>query len=146
MGRLAKAFNERQELRLREAHDQRERAERAREDMVNMIVHDLKGPIGAFYAGLNILEETWGAGGDDPETQDLLRLMEVNTRRLLRMIDSILQVARLEDETLPVAQDPIDVLRLVSSRLQEAQLTAQRRGIGLKTSLPAEDVPVILGG
>jgi len=143
VSRLTKAFNERQE-RLREAHEQQARAERAREDMVNMIVHDLKGPIGAFYAGLNILEETWKAS-HDKETQELLRLMEVNTRRLLRMIDSILQVARLEDETLPVAQDPVDVLRLARSRMQEAHLTADRRGIHMQSSFPTGDGPVIAG-
>jgi signal transduction histidine kinase len=140
LGALIQSFNNLQD-RLKDAQERRDRAESERQDMTHMLVHDLKGPLGGFAGGLDLLKDSVKAAGD-PAQMQTLELMEQATSRLLRMTNSILQLSRLEDPTLKIRQVPVDLVSLIHNRIQEARLTAEELGIELRVLIPTEKVRV----
>lgn len=142
---LARAFNKRQD-NAKEAEAARDVAEKKRQDMVNMVIHDLKGPLAGLQNGLDVCEESAGSA----EARDLLRLMKKSNNRILRMVDEILQIARLEEPAFRLDEKQIDLAQLAQQRIEESMLTAQTRGItiefnGLDQPCPVKADPILLG-
>jgi signal transduction histidine kinase len=140
---LFKAFNDLQD-RLKDTQERRDRAERERQDMTHMLVHDLKGPLGAFSAGLGLLEDAVNTSHDASQVQ-LVQLMERSTARLLRMTNAILQLNRLEDDTVHLAREPIQLERLLAQRTDEARLSARDLGIELRMEPIPPALPSAVG-
>jgi signal transduction histidine kinase len=140
---LGHAFNRLQD-RLKEAVRRREEAERERLEMTQMIIHDLKGPLGGFAVGLDLLKESVQKAGDLSQLQTL-ELMERATGRLLRMTNSILQFGRLQDPSHQLRFGQIDLKMLLIKRVEEARLSAQDRGVQIQFSVPRESEGLVRG-
>jgi signal transduction histidine kinase len=139
---LADAFNDRQD-RLQRARRDRATAEAQRQDMIHMVVHDLKGPLGGFSQGLVLLEESLRASGD-AASFEILRAMQQGTRRLLQMINGILQLARLEDPQTTMRSDRVNLSELVRRREREIGLLGKGSRIVL-TGLDATGPAFVIG-
>ena len=66
VGRLVQSFNDLQD-RLKEAQDHRQKSENERQETTQMMIHDLKGPLGVFAAGLELLGKSVRSSGDDSQ-------------------------------------------------------------------------------
>lgn len=86
-------------LHLREAQE-------AREDLVRMIVHDLKTPLTAVLATLEMLRD--GDFGTIPEgPARALSDVEAKAEDLLGLVQDLLDVSRVEEQTLALQPEPI---------------------------------------
>jgi signal transduction histidine kinase len=140
---IAHAFNERQD-RLQEIDSERKASEKNRQEMIQMIIHDLKGPLAGFSGGLTMLEESLEASSD-PSLPGLLQVMQSGTDRLLRMIGSILEVARLEDRSFRLASATIDLAAIARRRADELMLSAQARGIVVDVEVSGAEPAFVSG-
>ena len=111
-------------------HDRSEErnAERQREDLTNALVHDLRNPLTSVTGFLELLETGTG-GAALPETQlALLRRARRAAERLRALIDSLLDIARLESGTMPLGKAPTDLARLIAEVLDlQAPQAAEKR-------------------
>jgi signal transduction histidine kinase len=84
--------------------------EKLRDDLVHMVVHDMRSPLTVLVGHLELLRH--GAlAGDNDDASDDLRAAERAARTLSRMANDLLDVSRLEQNKLP--------LRLAASQLSE---------------------------
>lgn len=89
-----------------------ERLERSRDELVHMLVHDLRNPLAAASLASEML---------DDELQDLLlgdhhallHAVREGLREVTGLVNQILEYSRLESESLPVEQAPVDLLELL---------------------------------
>lgn len=124
-------------LRLKRATDALEdsvrklrESEKVRDDLMKMIVHDLKSPLSSVLAALEMVVD--GDFGPVSEGQrDVLDDAQRKAEELLTLIDDLLEVARVEEaavtlDTRPVAPQALlhDVLRDWQLRLDAAGATA----------------------
>jgi len=72
----------------------------------------------------------------------LLEMAERNVRRQLKLVDGILEVARLEAGALPVASEVSTLPRLFDEALRTIRPAAEARGIALHVEVPG-DVPEV---
>jgi signal transduction histidine kinase len=83
-----------------DASEERELAQ-AREDLTRMIVHDLRAPLTAMSTSMRLLNEI---GSDDPKVQRALgRTLDASQRalrKLLHLVDSLLDIAKIESGTM----------------------------------------------
>jgi signal transduction histidine kinase len=104
-----------------------QRLEAQRDDLVHMLVHDLRAPL----ASVALFIESVGAGvgsSVDPETATDLDLAAEGCRTLTRMIEDILDVSRLEQGAAPLDLLPCTVRDLVDQALEPiAALVRERR-------------------
>ncbi|MGE5071857.1 MAG: ATP-binding protein, partial [Anaerolineae bacterium] len=64
-----------------------------REDLTSMIYHDLRSPLGNIVSSLGLLQSMVG---DEPSAAAILKVASHSTDRIQRLVDSLLDINRLE--------------------------------------------------
>ena len=118
-------------LLLVEDHTEARRVEEVRRDFLENVSHELKTPVG----GLSLLAEALLGASDDPEAvRRFATRMQVESHRLTRLVQEIVDLSRLQvADTLqppelldvgPIVAEAVDRLR-VRAGAQEAELTVE---------------------
>jgi len=110
------------------------RAELLREDLSHTMVHDLRSPLTTILGSLEYVSHT------SPSVQEGLALANRAARRLLALVDAILDLTRLEKGAMPLRRTPQDLFQLVSEALA---LQAPAAGVQATSEIPAQ-LPAVL--
>jgi len=108
--------------------------EELRNDLVNMIVHDLRNPLGNILSALDILEMSLPTG--DAGLVSVLATANRSVTRLSQLVDSLLDLRRLEAGKVLLNKDQINVTTLVTEAVEQVQPNAEGKGIELRAELP----------
>lgn len=125
----------------RDVTEERRLAER-RADLTRMIVHDLRNPLTTLTSTINLLESQW-ANATQAEISDLFETARHGCLDMLDMVDSLMDINRLEAGQ-PVAE--VEAMRLpslVARVVKRIIPLAQQRGIRLSFDLPPADLPAV---
>jgi signal transduction histidine kinase len=114
-------------------------AERLREALVHLMVHDLRSPLGSVLAALDMLAEALGPSAKDAE---LVQLARVSAQRQLALIDAILDVSRIEQGEVPLARRRVALTELVTEVVRLSAPNAAVKGVELRAEAP-QDVPEV---
>ncbi|MEO8194003.1 MAG: ATP-binding protein [Gemmatimonadales bacterium] len=94
--------------------------EKVRDDLMKMIVHDLKSPLTSVLATLELLADgDFGKLSD--EQKRAVSDAEGKSEDLLALIEDILEVARIEEAAVKLARSPIAPAALLSELVHEWQ-------------------------
>ncbi len=86
-------------------------SERVKDDLIHMLVHDLKSPISSVMGLLDhSLEMLKSDGRDDAGLDELLSLARSESQHLLNLAANILDVRRMKEGHMPYAPVPIESL------------------------------------
>ncbi|GJG87657.1 hybrid sensor histidine kinase/response regulator [Gemmatimonadetes bacterium T265] len=86
--------------------------EKVRDDLMKMMVHDLKSPLTSVLATLEMVADgDYGAVSD--RQRAALGDAQAKSEELLGLINDLLEVARVEEETVVLRREPIDASALV---------------------------------
>ena len=111
--------------------------ERLRRDLVANVSHELKTPISALRAHLeNLLD---GVERPDPET---LQVMLAQSERLGRLVDQLLELARLESGEVPLRLERVPLRSLVSQVLSEIAVGRPEQAVTVEEHVP-DDLPLV---
>jgi len=107
-------------------------AERAKEEFVSIVGHELRSPLTSIRGSLGLLEA--GVVGELPEeASNMVALAVANTDRLVRLVNDILDIERMDSGHLPLERAPVGVAELVRNAVQALQATAAQAGVRLLT-------------
>lgn len=107
-------------LELRKAYFRLNGIERMRSDLSNMLIHDLRSPLSAVTMFLeNFMRDSAGTVAEDLR-EDVSRSMGV-VGSVLEMVSSIVDVARLEEEQMPIDRSHSDVTAIAQSAIARVQ-------------------------
>ncbi|MCU4184541.1 PAS domain S-box protein [Acidiferrimicrobium sp. IK] len=108
--------------------------DRVRADFVSMVSHELRTPLTSISGYVEMLLD--GDGGDLPETAlDMLGVVERNSVRLLRLIEDLLTLSRIDSESVRPVLAPVEVGRMVGGALEAVGPQAARSGVTLDVEL-----------
>ncbi|MER3501646.1 MAG: hypothetical protein C4295_09300 [Candidatus Fervidibacterota bacterium] len=113
--------------------------EHLRDALVEFLVHDLRSPLTNIISGL----ETLLATTEDhlsPEDRELIELALIGAHRLLTMVNSILDLRKLEEGKFPLYLKEFDPQEAVGEALRQVQLWARQNNVSLQVHL-APEVP-----
>ena len=117
--------------------------ERVRDDLMKMIVHDLKTPLTSVLATLEMLAD--GDFGQVTTPQKAaIGDAETKSEDLLALIDDILEVARIEEANISLSLTPIAPGALLAELVHEWGHRFQQEGATSSVSV-ADDAPVFSG-
>ena len=111
------------------------RVEEVRRDFVANVSHELKTPVG----GMALLAEAVLDANDDPEAvARFARRMKVESVRLTKLVQEIVDLSRLQ--VADTLHEPVlvDVSRAASDAVDESRLVAEARSIELAVSLTGD--------
>ncbi|MBV9579417.1 MAG: HAMP domain-containing histidine kinase, partial [Chloroflexi bacterium] len=115
--------------------------EQARREFASDVSHELHSLASAMQTAAEALER--GAAEANPALgQRLVQGLVGHTRRLVRLADDLLELARWEGGRLRVDVEDIDLAELVRGTLDEWTPEASRQGISLQVRLPVGPLPL----
>jgi signal transduction histidine kinase len=126
---------------IRAAEEALRRAVRARDEVVAVVSHDLRNPLGTVIAAADLITEF-----DLPPEKQRNQLSAIRRagENMRRLIEDLLDVTRIEAGGLAVEMGAEDPGRLVSESLSLVELRAKEKGVRLKRSVP-EGLPPVRG-
>ena len=114
--------------------------EKMRDDLMKMIVHDLKTPLTSVLATTEMMmDEDFGPLND--QQKKMLRDAEGKAEDLLCLIGDLLEVSRLEEATLTLDLKPIAPAAILNEIVHESSIRFQQEG-AVATIDVSDDAPV----
>jgi len=132
--RLQRALEERA-VELEERNAALHRSETLRENLVHMIVHDMRTPLSGLLASLQFLEEE-AAPTLQKESQDDLKHAASAARRLAQMIADMLDINRFEAGKLDLDAKQVSAGQLFERSLES--LAGLIKGRHLRVAVPGD--------
>jgi signal transduction histidine kinase len=117
--------------------------QRVREETSNLIVHDLRNPLGTIYGVLSMLEMVLPEDVK-AENRELLTLANSASARMQRLVDSLLDVAKLETGEVVLKFAEADLLSLLKEAGQREGLAITTQKIHLTYNFPDDLPPVFM--
>ena len=124
--------------RLAQQNEQLREADRLKDEFVALISHDLRTPLTSI---MGYLELTLGDEDLKDDQRRYLEIVDRNADRLLRLVNDLLFVARLEAGQLELHPSDLDLAAIVRQSVIEAEPRASAKKIALTCS--AGDVPAV---
>jgi signal transduction histidine kinase len=123
---------------LRDMTERRE-LDTLREDLTSMIYHDLRAPLGNVVSSLNLLE---GMIGKDENARSMLEIAVRSGDRMNRLVDSLLDINRLDSGQPLALQTTASPDELVRRAVDDVILAASARRQVIRTTI-REKLPTI---
>jgi two-component system sensor histidine kinase/response regulator len=108
--------------------------ERQRDDMRNMIVHDLRTPLTALMIGVEMMENDRGLNEVQHET---ITIAAGGARTLLGMINDLLDVEKMESGSAQLQYDDVNAALLVAEAVAQVAFLAEESRTTLVTDVAA---------
>jgi len=103
-----------------EVNAERERTSRFQQQMLGIVGHDLRNPIGAILVGTELLEMQIEA---NPDAKSVVKRIVSSANRMMRMVDQLLDVTRARlGDGIPVTPRKMQLLPLLRSVVEELAL------------------------
>jgi len=113
-----------------------------RQDFWDMAVHDLKNPLAQVMGRIEFFAERTAGSLDEAEMRDLSKSLE-GCRQMLRLINNLLDMAKMESDTISVHLTRFDLNELASAAAENWAPAAKRDGLSVTSRLAAKPVEVL---
>ena len=113
------------------------RSQQLQQETSDLIVHDLRNPLGNLYTAIKMLElvlpeETL------KENQQLFDIAEANCERMQRLVDDLLDVAQMEEGRIDLAPTETDLAALIRTVISRTWVTMKRDQIALNIDIESD--------
>ena len=122
---------------LAKKHAKLQKVSAGKSRILRMVAHDLRNPLSGI---LNATEYVLGDAEGLLEENDLklLQGIESTSRFMLRLIDDMIEISKIESGTLLLDRKPTDLLSLIERILLLNRVVAERKKIGIEVIAPSE--------
>ncbi|MBI4341137.1 MAG: response regulator [Candidatus Omnitrophica bacterium] len=130
---------------LRRANEELKRLDQMKSDLVSMVSHELRTPLATIKEFTGILADQI-AGPVNADQQEYLHIVRANIDRLARIIDDLLDMAKIEAGRIMLNRGLVQIPALVEHVVQSMQPLADSRGVAIRSELPAALPGVLADG
>ncbi|AFY95816.1 PAS domain S-box protein [Chamaesiphon minutus] len=111
----------------------RHQMERIKDEFIAIVSHELRTPMTSIYGSLKMLDS--GLLHDQPEKEKRLLTIAVDsTDRLMRLVNDILDIERIESGTVQMVKSVCKVSELMAKAVDAIEPIAERAGVQLSVS------------
>jgi len=116
-------------------------ADRLKSEFVSVVSHELRTPMTSVKASLSLLLA--GAGGAlEPSARELLEIALRNGDRLIRLVNDLLDLSRLEAGRMELQLEPVALGDAIESSVETVAAFANQQEVTITTSPPAEELSI----
>ncbi len=127
-------------LRIKKQYDELAATLQLREDLVNMIVHDMRNPLTVILGFSGLLK----AGTITSDNVEDLAKLHQQALRLNSFVNDILMLAKMEQGKLILNRSVVNIKQLVQVVEENYSSIARSKKINLVVNLPQQSRPVLL--
>jgi len=122
---------------------ERKQIDRMKNEFISVVSHELRTPLTSIRGSLGLI--AGGAVGELPaQAKHLIDIASNNSDRLVRLINDILDIDKIESGKMPFDMKPQRLIRVVEQALQSIQSLADQHGVRIAFESDAPDVSVDL--
>jgi len=124
-------------------HDiSREKAiDRMKSEFISVASHELRTPMTSIKGSVDLILSGF-AGDTSPEMQELLEIAQKSCDRLVRLVNDILDLAKIESGQLKLTRAPADITEIVVRSICAVKPLADRSEVRLRVDRP-RPLPVV---
>lgn len=111
--------------------------ERTRKDFVANVSHELRTPVSNLRATIDALKQ--GALEEEELASRFIDSLDLESIRLMRIIEDLLALSRLEAEEFSLSEGTFSMVDLLSEVVDEKQELAGRHGVGIAFEEPGDE-------
>ena len=109
-----------------------------REDLVHMLVHDLRSPLTVLRGSFAMMSQTVEDDQQPELMQEMITMAERSTNRMMEMVNGLLDIAKLEDGQMPLFTKPIAASELFQDVIVRVQRLADEANLQLESAVEAD--------
>jgi PAS domain S-box-containing protein len=121
------------------AEDALKQADRSKNEFLATLAHELRNPLAPIRAAVKILQLKTQPTAD---SQSALDVIDRQTRQMTRLIDDLLDIARITSNKLELRKELIELTEVINAAVETSRPIIDQRGHELIVALPHE--PIIL--
>jgi len=125
----------------REMQEALTRADRRKDEFLAMLAHELRNPVAPIMNVARALSEMWR---DDQKSSALIAIVDRQVRHLGRLLDDLLDVARVTRDRITLHRESIDINECV--KLARETVEAQLRAGNHPFEVVASPLPLLVNG
>ncbi|MGH7449709.1 MAG: ATP-binding protein [bacterium] len=150
LGALGHAFNHMAESLKNMIHERAEKEKlqelnQLKDAFISNVSHELKGPLARIDLGVENLQRGVAGAANEIQRSYLARIQE-NTRRLLRMIDELLEVSRIEAGRMALEFSSCSMNKILTEVIEEARPQWQSKGLRVSNGCVQENLQLLADG
>jgi GAF domain-containing protein len=116
-------------------------SDRAKRDFISTVSHELRTPLTSIKGYVDLL--LYGTAGALTENQTaFLGVVRNNTKKLMELIDDILEIGRIDANKIELNLAPVDVPVIIDDVLQTMQTEVARKSLSMNVDVP-RDLPSV---
>jgi PAS domain S-box-containing protein len=127
----------RQEERMRALHEELRAADRAKNDFLAMLAHELRNPLAPIRNVVEILHLTDGA---PPELRSALGVIDRQLSHMTRLVDDLMDVSRISRNKLELRKERVDLARILDDAVEATRPLLAARAHDFGMDLPPEPI------
>ncbi len=121
----------------------RKALDQLREDLLSMIYHDLRSPLANVVSSLDVLKTIVEVENEPIAIKSLFDIAIRSTKRVQRLVDSLLDINRLETGQVSLDLKSASLNNIVQESLDPLQPVINNRKLEISVNIP-EDLPDLL--
>ena len=129
-------------LRIKHQHDALQSLLQLRQDLTDMVVHDLRNPIASILLSSAVLKRTELQEKQQRKVEQIVQAGQ----RLQGLVDNLLLLAKLEAGEMRLERSPVDVCQLAGQAVADFQEIAASKHLTIETLLPDQSKVLALDG
>jgi len=126
---------------LKEANEKLKKFNQMKSDFVSIVSHELRTPLTIIKEGISITLDGI-LGRVSKEQQDMLTTAKDNIDRLVRIVNDLLDISKIEAGKLEFKREFVDMASLVKQVISTFELKVKEKGLDLKTTFLKENIGV----
>jgi len=112
-----------------------EQAARTREELLAIVAHELRSPLSVVLLGSKLVLRRGPANNLQPQTVAEIERVCRAAERMSKLIESLLDAARIEARSFPIRRTPQQLLSIVTAALDSVVTLAAEKSIDLRSSM-----------
>ncbi len=108
-----------------------EREGHTKDQMIGVAAHELKSPLAAMAGALDVLCEDLNRF--ESQDRQLLELMQRNNARMIKLVENVLDLSRVESRRITLKPQSCVAMRLVEQAIETVMLKASDKGVRFET-------------
>jgi PAS domain S-box-containing protein len=125
----------------RNIEDELKKSERLKTEFMNIAAHELKSPVTPIKGYLDLIISDKEASD---RVKDWAKVSLRNAERLLKLVNDILDVSRLDTDTMRFEMERLESLEILNEVIEDMKAPIEKKGLKFLTKIP-NNLPNIMG-
>jgi PAS domain S-box-containing protein len=125
----------------RSIEDELKKSERLKTEFMNIAAHELKSPVTPIKGYLDLIISDKEVSD---RVKDWAKVSLRNSERLLKLVNDILDVSRLDTDTMRFEMERLETLEILNEVVEDMKASIEKKGLKFLTKIP-NNLPNIMG-